>query len=170
MSALDITRSTTRRLAVSLRSRTRLIGVGVVAGGTVLAAAAAVAAVAARRRGGDVVTLPDPATDAIENAVSLHNAAKGTIISAVRAADAPDRTLVVEVARRAVADAAEAGVDLVPVAIGVADGAVAIAHLLDVPRRELAISAAVAAVDVAMDRGATAGSRVRDSFAALPIP
>jgi hypothetical protein len=168
MSALDITRSTTRRLAVSLRSRTRLIGVGVVAGATVLAAA--VAAVAARRKGGDVVTLPDPATDATEKAVSLHNAAKGTIISAVRAADAPDRTLVVEVARRAVADAAEAGVDLVPVAIGVADGAVAIAHLLDVPQRELAISAAVAAVDVAMERGTTAGSRVRDSFAALPIP
>ncbi len=165
MSAFDITRSTTRWFTASLRSRTHLIGIGAAA-----SVAALAAAVAARRGSGDVVTLPDPATDATENALSLHNAAKGTIISAVRAADAPDRTLVVEVARGALADAAEAGVDLVPVAIGVADGAIAIAHLVDVPRRELAVTVAMAAVDVATEQGATAGSRVRESFAALPIP
>lgn len=165
MSALGTIRSTTRWPAVRLRGRTRLIGLGAAAG-----VAALVAAVSARRGSGDVVTLPDPATDAIEHAVSLHNAAKGTIISAVRAADAPDSALVVEIARQAVTDAAEAGVDLVPVAIGVADGAIAIAHLLDVPGRELAVSVATAAVDVATDLGLTAGTRVRESLASLPIP
>lgn len=157
--------TTTRWLAAKLRGRAHLIGVGAAAG-----VAAGLAAVSARREKSDIVTFPDPATDAIDNAVSLHNAAKGTIIAAVRAADAPDSELVVEVARRAVTDAAEAGVDLVPVAIGVADGAVSIAHLLDVPERQLAVIVAGAAVNVATDIGVTAGSRVRESFAALPIP
>jgi hypothetical protein len=113
------------------------------------------------------VALPDPATNAIESAVSLHNAAKGTIMSAVRAAAGPDSALVVEVTRRAITDATEAGVDLVPVAIGVAEGARAVAHLLDVPERDLIGAVVAAAVEAATEIGVAAGSRVSDSFAAL---
>ena len=124
----------------------------------------------ARRRQVQALTLPDPAAGTAEAAVSLHNAAKGTVISTVRAADSPDLSLVRQVAREAIADAARSGVDLVPVAIGVTEGAAEIAHLLDRSGEEVAAAAATSAKEAATEFGAVAGSRVRTALAPLAMP
>lgn len=92
--------------------------------------------------------------------MSTHNAAKSTMITAVRAAEAPDLSLVESTVQEAIRDASEAGVDLVPVAIGVVDGAGTVAHLLSRPAREVLHLAASAAVAAGERHGASARARL----------
>lgn len=72
-------------------------------------------------------------------------------------------------APRRLADGIEAGVDLVPVAIGVTGGAAQVTHLFDLSRREVAVSAAAACIEAAKTSGETAASRVKQAFAELPL-
>lgn len=164
MPAIDVLRSVPRRIADGTRGRSRLIAAGAAA-----AAATVAATIAARRHDGDAVTLPDPAGLATETAVSVHNAAKSTMLAAARAAERPDLELITRTAKEAVADAIEAGVDLVPVALGVTGGAAEVAHLFALPRRQVANHAATASADAAAASGVTAASRVRDVFDGLPL-
>lgn len=162
MPAIERLRSASGRLAHATRTHSRLIGGGVAAAFT-----AVLAMVAARRHRSETVTLPDPAGLATETAVSVHNAAKSTMLSAARAADAPDLALITRTVQEAITDATEAGVDLVSVAIGVTSGAAEVTHLFDRPHHEVMTHAVTASVDAAAASGATAASRVRDALAGL---
>lgn len=144
------------RAAHLLRDRGRLIGAAVTA------AAAATAVTVARRRQRDTLALPDPGPIAAETATSVHNAAKGSVIAAVREADAPDRVLVDGAIRDAVTDAGSSGADVIAAAIGAVEGSFVVAHLIAVEPRQLATDAAVAAVDAAALQGSVAADRVRD--------
>ena len=141
----------------SLRRKPRLVGAGLSA-----VAATATAVVASRQRRDGAPTLPAPGPLAAATAESVHNAAKGAMISSIRQADAPDEALVATMVRDALADAAAAGVDLTAAAIGVVEGTIEVAHLLDGSRDVAAGVAARAVVDAADARGSAAGARVRE--------
>lgn len=134
----------------------------------IAAAAAAGAAVAVTARGRQrALALPDPGPLAAEAATSVHNAAKGTVISRVRASSDVDGELVLGVVRDAMVDASQSGVDLISAAIGVVEGAGEIAHLVGRPRDEVVRDAAGIAAEVATERGRTAGDRVRTVLAPI---
>lgn len=139
-----------------VRGHGRMIAAG--AAGAVAAAAVAVI----RRRRHDPLVLPDPGPIAAETAISVHNAAKSTVITTVREADAPDRNLVDGVIRDAVIESSSSGADVLAAAIGAVEGAFEIAHLVGESTRSLVPGAASAAIDAAALQGSTAADRVRD--------
>lgn len=144
-----------RPLVDALGSRSRLVY------GGLAAAAAVVVGVVARRRAFSL-DLPDPGPLAAETAESVRNAARGTVITTIREADSPDVRLVESTGREAVADAARSGADVTSVAIGVVEGAVDIAHLVDSTPRDLTPLIARAVVSAAEAQGPVAGARVAD--------
>lgn len=144
-----------RSLVDSFDSRSRLVY------GGLTAAAAVVAGVVAKRRA-FTLDLPEPGPLAAETAESVRNAARGTVITTIREADSPDVHLVETACRAAMADAARSGADVTSVAIGVVEGAVDIAHLVDTSPRDLAARAARASVSAAEAQGTVAGARVAD--------
>lgn len=127
---------------------------------------AGAAAILARRRHEARARLPDPGTLASATAVSVHNAAKGTVIGSIREAHEPDGDLLVSTVRRAVVEAAEAGADLTAAAIGAVEGAMEVAHLLGQSRSAAASQAVAGAVEAARSSGAAAGARVREALTA----
>ncbi|MDZ7732916.1 MAG: hypothetical protein U5R31_07175 [Acidimicrobiia bacterium] len=141
-----------------IRGRSRLLGAGVAAAG----AGALAAAVAVRRTRSMAPALPDAGPLAAETAVSVHNAAKGTIIAAIRSAEEAGPVLVAATVHEIVNDAASAGADLTAAAIGAVEGTAEVAHLIDHTRDELIELAGRAAVDAASAEGDVAGARVRD--------
>lgn len=143
------------RLAAG-RPRLALAGIG--------SLGAAAAAIMARRRQQERVRLPDPGPLASVTAVSVHNAAKGTVIAAIREAHRPDGDLLASTAHRAVAEAAEAGADLTAAAIGAVEGAMEVAHLLEGSPATAASRAASATVEGAGSSGALARTRVREAL------
>ncbi|MFP4513928.1 MAG: hypothetical protein ACLFRV_13365 [Acidimicrobiales bacterium] len=143
-----------------LRGQPRLIGAGVGA-----VAAGATAVLARRHQQGAEVVLARPGELAATTAESVHNAAKGSMISTVRQARVVDEAVIESAARDAVADAAAAGADVTAAAIGVVEGSVEVAHLMDGARGAAPRVAASSAVDAAAAHGAAAGARVRDVLA-----
>lgn len=142
-------------------------------GGVALAAVAtALIPVVRRRRARAVspVDLPEPGPLAAETAVSVHNAAKSTVLRSVRAAEHPDEELVADTVRQAVLEGAEAGADLAVVIIGVVEAAAEAAPLLGAEPGELVSVAALAAVEAAAAQGEVAGVRARDLLAAHLSP
>lgn len=121
---------------------------------------AAVATAVARRRHRETVELGDPGVLAAETAQSVHNAAKGTIIGAVRSAEQAHDGLVTAAVWEAMQEAARSGTDITSVAVGVVEGAAEVAHLVGVKPHDLASLAARAAVDAAAAQGDVAGQRV----------
>ena len=141
----------------SIRTRWLALGVG--------SAVAGVAASMARRRA-PRSRLPDGVAMASLTATSVQNAAKGTVISAVRASDQPDGYLVSETVREAIREAATAGVDLVPAAVGATLGAIEIAQIIGESPLAAGQRAATAASEEARNVSETAQERVRDALAA----
>lgn len=144
-----------RPLVDALGSRSRVVY------GGVAAAAAVVVGVVVRRRAFSL-DLPDPGPLAAETAESVRNAARGTVITAIREADAPDVRQVETTSREAIADAAQSGADITSVAIGLVEGAADIAHLVNSSPRDLTPLIARAVVSAAEAQGAVAGARVAD--------
>lgn len=132
-----------------------------VAGG-LLAIAIAVAGVLVRRDKRSTLELPDPGALAAETAISVHNAAKATVISAIREADQPDTVLLQNTVRDAMREGVWAGADLTAVAAGVVEGAVEVSHLMEAEAETVASSAALAAMEVADAQGRVAAARIRD--------
>ena len=128
-------------------------------------ALAAVAAVVARRRGDDGPVLPRPGELGATTAVAVHNAAKGEVIRAVRAADVPLGSMVGDTARDIVSQAIESGVDVAPAAVGAVEGATEIAHLIGESPLSAGQRAAAAALQSAEAHSQAAGERVRDVLA-----
>lgn len=149
--------SATRR---AIRSRTLLISLGA---GVSTLVATVVAALARRRTTGP--TLPEPAELAGTTAAAVHNAAKGSLIAAVREAQVASGELVERAAFDAVVEAARAGADLTAAAIGAVEGADNVAHLLDGPHPGCGARAARGAIDAADAQGTAAGTRVRTILA-----
>lgn len=160
MAALRKVTRALRAILGLLRRRPRLIGAGVSA-----VAATATAVVARRHQGSGTAELPAPGPLAATTAESVHNAAKGAVISHIRQADHVDNTLVATMVRDALDDAAAAGVDLTAAAIGAVEGTIEVAHLIDGSRDAAAGIAARAVVDAADARGSAAGARVREVVA-----
>lgn len=146
--------------AWGLRKRTKLVGTGVAALG------AAGTAVLARRRLADRVDLPDPGPLALATALSVHNAAKGTVIAAIREADAPDEAAVSAAVSAAVVEGTRAGADVTAVAIGAVEGAAEVAHLVGSRPARIAALAARYAVEAAEAQGLVAAGRVREVLSA----
>lgn len=126
------------------------------------ALAGLVAGVVVRNRRVFHVSLPDPSVLAAETAASVRNAARGTVITQVRESDEPEASMIEDLARSAIEDAAGAGADITAVAIGIVEGVVDVAHLLGSDPRALAARTAHAVVAAAERQGAVAGARVRD--------
>ena len=143
------------RFARLLGSHKRVVGAAV-------AAAAAAAVAVTQRRRQDALVLPDPGPLAAEAAVSVHNAAKGTVITTVRESDAPDLTLVLEAVRSAVTDATSSGADVLAAAIGAVEGSAIIAHLVAETPPDVIGGASSVAIEVAARQGRIAADRVRD--------
>lgn len=160
MVAMREIRRVLTKLAQRLRGRPRLIGAGVSA-----VAAAATAVLARRHQRGAEVTLPRPGELAASTADSVHNAAKGSMISSVRQAHPADEGVIESAGRDAVTDAAGAGADITAAAIGVVEGALEVAHLMDGSRDAAARIAARSAADAAATHGTAAGARVREVLA-----
>lgn len=147
----------TRPVVAGLRRHGRLVATGM------LGLAAAAAALLRRPRR-EEVSFPDPEPLVAETTASVYNAAKGSVIGAVRQADAPDQALVGEAVRSAVIEAAGAGADVLAATIGAVEGATESAHLLGTDRRHVAEVAASAAVAAAALQGLTAADRVRNTL------
>lgn len=148
------------RLLRFLKRRPQLVGAGL------SAAAAAGAAVAARRhRESAEPALPGPGPLAALTADSVHNAAKGAIISQVRQADLVDGALIESITRDAISQAAAAGADLTAAAIGAVEGSLQVSHLVNGSGPAVGVVAAKAAVAAATSEGDAAGARVRDVLA-----
>ncbi|MEX2626977.1 MAG: hypothetical protein WD225_08820 [Ilumatobacteraceae bacterium] len=145
-----------------MSSRTLLISLGA---GVSTLVATVVTALARRRTTGP--TLPEPAGLAGTTASAVHNAAKGSLIAAVREARVANGDLVERAAFDAVVEAARAGADLTAAAIGVVEGADDVAHLLDGERPGCGARAAKGAVDAADAQGTAAGTRVRTLLAPI---
>ncbi|MDZ7676099.1 MAG: hypothetical protein U5K30_13655 [Acidimicrobiales bacterium] len=143
-------------LARLVRGRGRMVGAAVAA------TAAATAIAVTQRRRHDTLVLPDPGPMAAETAISVHNAAKSSVIAMIREADAPDRNLVDGAIRDAVIESSGSGADVLAAAIGAVEGSFEIAHLVGEKPHELVPSSAAAAVDAAALQGPTAANRVRD--------
>lgn len=138
----------------SPHNRLRLLAAGSAAIGI------AVLGTLVRRRRRPSLDFGDPAALAAETARSVHNAAKGTVITAIRGAAHSDQDLVASTVRAAMRDAARSGADITAVAAGVVEGAADIAHLLGVEPNELASVAAHSAWDAAGTQGEVAADRV----------
>lgn len=153
-----------RALRRAIKGRARLLAVGSAAVGS------AVVATVVRRRRHVRLDLPEAGALAAETARSVHNAAKATLISAVRSAENPDEDLVARTVQDAVHEAARAGTDVTSVAVGVVEGAASVAHLLGVGGRHLAAVAARSAVDAAGAHGEIAAQRVQGLFTPHVLP
>lgn len=147
------------RMLKQARTHPRLLA----AGASSLIAAAG--AVVARRRLGDGHELPDPAAFGAATAIAIHNATKGAVISAVRAAERADGRLVSDTVDGAMREAMRAGVDLAPAAVGVVEGAVEVAHVIGESPLSAGQRAAAAAVLAAQSLSEPAAERVRDVLA-----
>ena len=132
-----------------------------VAGG-LLAIAVALVGVLFRRRRRVSLDLGDPGVVAAETAISVHNAAKATVISVIREADQPDTVLLQNTVRDAMREGVWAGADLTAVAAGVVEGAVEVSHLMGGEAQTVASTAALAAMEVADAQGRVAAARIRD--------
>lgn len=133
-----------------------------VTAGALVTVAAAVVGVLVRRGRRVTLELPDPGVLAAETAISVHNAAKATVISAIREADQPDTVLLQNTVREAMREGVWAGADLTAVAVGVVEGAVAVSHLMEEGTVTVASTAALAAMEVADAQGRVAAARIRD--------
>lgn len=133
-----------------------------VTAGTLVAVATAVVGVLVRRGRRVTLELPDPGAMAAETAISVHNAAKATVISAIREADQPDTVLLQNTVREAMREGVWAGADLTAVAAGVVEGAVAVSHLMKEEAETAGSAAALAAMEVADAQGRVAAARIRD--------
>lgn len=147
------------KIVQSARSHPRLLATGA---SSLLAAAGAVLA---RRRMQHRPELPEPGLLGASTAVAIHNATKGAVISAVRAADTADGHLVSETVDGAMREAMRAGVDLAPAAIGAVEGAVEVAHVTGESPLAAGQRAAAAAVLAAESLSEPAAERVRDVLA-----
>ncbi len=159
------TTDTMARGARAVRDATRGHARVVAAGATAVGVAAA--AVLVRRRRRDRLVFPDPGETAVETIRSIHDAAKATVIVAVRAAETPDSALIVATVREAVRDAGRAGVDVTAVALGAVEGAVEVAKLLDATPIDVGVLAAEAARAEVAFIGPVAAERLD---AQLPTP
>lgn len=151
--------TTLTRIVRSIRAHPRLLATGA------SSLAAAAGAVLARRRMHRGPALPEPGALGAVTAVAIHNAAKGAVISAVRAADAAQGHLVSETVDGAMREAMRAGVDLAPAAIGAVEGAVEVAHVIGESPLAAGQRAAAAAVLAAESLSEPAAERVRDVLA-----
>ncbi|MFP3883053.1 MAG: hypothetical protein ACLFWH_12145 [Actinomycetota bacterium] len=133
---------------------------GVAAGA--LAIAVAAVGILIRRERRVTLELPDPGVRAAETAISVHNAAKATVISAVREADQPDTVLLQNTVRDAMREGVWAGADLTAVAAGVVEGAMEVSHLMNEDAEAAGSTAALAAMEVADAQGRVAAARIRD--------
>jgi len=146
-------------LVARVAEHPRLVAAGI---GSV---AAALGTMVLRRQQRDYPALPAPEAVGALAAVAIHNASKGAVITAVREAEAPEGYVVGEAVANALAEAALAGVDLVPAAIGAVEGAIEVAHLVGESRLAVGQRAATAAVQEAESVSDGAASRLRDVLA-----
>lgn len=140
------------RLVAALSSAAA--GVGAAVGGVLLS-----------RRGTAPPSLPDAVELASLTAASVHNAAKGAVIAAVREADRPEGFLVGDTAKANVQAALRHGVDVAPAAIGAVEGALEIAHLVGESPLAAGQRAAAAALQEAEAASPDAAERVRTALA-----
>lgn len=151
---------TLRRVVRQVRTHPRLA-----LGGASSLAAAAVAAIVGQRHKSSNPTLPAPGVIGAETATAVHNAAKGSVIRAVRVAEVPKGWIIDEAVRDAMQEAVQTGVDLVPVAVGVVEGSVEVAHLVGESPLAAGQRAAAAAVFAAEERLPGAADRIRQALA-----
>lgn len=133
-----------------------------VTAGALVAVAVAVVGILVRRGRRVSLDLGDPGLLAAETAISVHNAAKATVISAIREADQPDTVLLQNTVREAMREGVWAGADLTAVAAGVVEGAVEVSHLMKEESEAVASAAVLAAMEVADAQGRVAAARIRD--------
>lgn len=133
-----------------------------VTAGALVTVAAAVVGVLVRREKRAILELPDPGALAAETAISVHNAAKATVIYAIREADQPDTVLLQNTVREAMREGVWAGADLTAVAAGVVEGAVEVSHRMKEEAETAGSTAALAAMEVADAQGRVAAARIRD--------
>lgn len=139
-----------------------------VRGGLMALGAVAVGALVRRRP--DRLPLPDVGVIATEAALSVSNAAKGTVIAAVREADRPDLVLLRNTVSEAMREGVAAGADLAAVAVGAVGGAVEMARLMGEEPLEAASAAGRAAMQVAEAQGRVAATRIQDLLSASGVP
>lgn len=133
--------------------------------GSLVAIGGMVVAAIARRHRNPPLEWPDPGELAAETAVSVHNAAKATVITAIREADQPDLVLLSNTARDAMREGVASGADLTAVAAGIVEGAVDVSRLLGEDPVAAGSTAAQAAMEVADAQGRVAAARIRDMLA-----
>ena len=117
-----------------------------------------------RQLGADEEEHPSVARDAAATAISVADAAKRTMIAAVRDAGEADHPLIHQTARDAVTGAATAGADVTAAAVGAVSGAVHAAHRLEADASAAASAAATGALVAAAELGEPASQRVREAI------
>lgn len=148
------------RAVASVRAHPRVAG-------TAASALAGTAAVLARRRTPSIPQLPSASTLAASTAISVHNAAKATVIASIDE-DAPEsRAVILQRVRTAVEDASSSGVDVTSAALGAIEGSVIAADRLGLEREVTAREAAREAHAAAARLGFVAAARVEDALAPL---
>ncbi|MCK9485487.1 MAG: hypothetical protein M0R73_02130 [Dehalococcoidia bacterium] len=162
-SIADALGAVARRVAFAVRNHPRIAMAGASSAGATVAAAV----MARRRRTQWAPDLPDVSELATVTALSVHNAAKGSVITKVREHDEPSRSLAMESVRQAIAEAASSGVDVTSAALGAVEGAIEAADLLREDRLEFAQEAAEAARFAAGVVGSVAARRVGDALASV---
>ncbi len=100
-------------------------------------------------------------------ALSVHNAAKASVIASVDGNDAESSDLILKAVRAAIEDASSSGVDLIAAALGAVEGSVVVADRLGVPPIEIAKTAAREAHAAAARVGFVAAERVEDVLSPL---
>lgn len=147
-----------------LRERSRVLVGGVMALGALIVGGLV------RRRRSDRLSLPEVGAIATETALSVSNAAKGTVIAAVRESERPDIVLLRNTVSEAMREGVAAGADLAAVAVGAVGGAVEMARLLGEDPLEAASAAGEAAMQVAEAQGRVAATRIQDLLSASGVP
>lgn len=146
------------RIAAAIQDHPRVVAAGA---GSVTAA---IGATIARRQVSGLPALPSAATVAADAAAAVHNAAKASVIAAVREQDDAELTTALDAVRQAITEAALAGVDVTSAALGAVEGVLAIAEDLGETRVEAGRSAAEAAQFAAGVIGSVAARRVGEAL------
>lgn len=148
------------RVVGGLRSHPRITG----AAASTLAGAAALLV---RRRTQELPALPAVGEIALSTAVSVHNAAKASVIASVDDDGPESSALIQQAVRAAVEDASTSGVDVTAAALGAVAGSIVVAERLGVKQIDVARAAAREAHAAAARVGFVAAERVEGVLSPL---
>lgn len=148
------------RVVGGLRSHPRVTGAAA-------SALAGAAALLVRRRARELPVLPAVDELALSTAVSVHNAAKASVIASVDGDRPENSDLILQAVRAAVEDASTSGVDLTAAALGAVAGSIVVAERLGVTPVDVARAAAREAHAAAARVGFVAAERVEGVLSPL---